>query len=63
MSELVKNVDPAERDDRPVLRIERADERDLDLAEYAYVVRDLRRVALLAGLMFALLVALSFLLR
>jgi len=46
-----------------VLRIDPSDETDADLAEYAYVVRDLRRVALLAGLMFALLIALSFLLR
>jgi hypothetical protein len=56
-------LDPTERGERRVLRIDAATEDELDLGEYAYVVRDLRRVALLAGLVFALLIALSFLLR
>lgn len=34
-----------------------------DLEDYQYVVADLRRVAILAAAMFALLVALSFFLR
>jgi hypothetical protein len=60
MTKEQKSADP---EGRMVLRIDPSDETDADLAEYAYVVRDLRRVALLAGLMFALLIALSFLLR
>jgi hypothetical protein len=60
MTKEQKSADP---EGRMVLRIDSSDETDADLAEYAYVVRDLRRVALLAGLTFALLIALSFLLR
>ena len=48
--------------DKIVLRIESTEQADGDMAEYAYVIRDLRRVALLAGMMFSLLIALSFLL-
>ena len=36
---------------------------ELDLHEYAYVIRDLRRVAIVAVVMFALLIALSFFIR
>jgi hypothetical protein len=53
----------SEPQDKMVLRIKPADETDADITEYAYVIRDLRRVALLAGLMFSLLIALSFVLR
>ncbi len=60
---MAKDPTPIERDEKLVLRIDPADQRGLDLSEYGYVVRDLRRVALLAGLMFALLIGLSFLLR
>jgi len=60
---MTKDPKSADPEDRMVLRIDPSDEGDADLAEYAYVVRDLRRVALLAGLMFALLIGLSFLLR
>jgi hypothetical protein len=60
---MAKAHKPTDPDGRPVLRIDPADEAGTDLAEYAYVVRDLRRVALLAGLMFALLIGLSLLLR
>ena len=35
----------------------------LDSHEYRYVTEDLRRVAILAGAMFALLIALSFFIR
>jgi hypothetical protein len=49
--------------DKIVLSIKSGDQADSDMAEYAYVIRDLRRVALLAGMMFSLLIALSFLLR
>jgi hypothetical protein len=48
--------------DKIVLRIESTEQAESDMAEYAYVIRDLRRVALLAGMMFSLLIALSFLL-
>jgi hypothetical protein len=48
--------------DKIVLRIKSTDEADSDMAEYAYVIRDLRRVGLLAGMMFSLLIALSFIL-
>lgn len=48
--------------DKIILRIESRDQAESDMAEYAYVIRDLRRVALLAGMMFSLLIALSFLL-
>ena len=34
-----------------------------DFGEYSYVIADLKRVAILAGAMFALLVALSFFIR
>jgi hypothetical protein len=60
---MVKGMEPTEQEHRPVLRIEPADEKGLDLSEYDYVIRDLKRVALLAGLMFVLLVVLSLLLR
>ena len=53
----------SERNNRTVLRISPPSEHSTDLDEYAYVVRDLRRVGVLAGLMFALLIGLSFLLR
>jgi hypothetical protein len=49
--------------DKVVLSIKSEDPTDSDMAEYAYVIQDLRRVALLAGMMFSLLIALSFLLR
>lgn len=51
----------ANPDNRVVVRIERAEEAaPSSLAEYSYVVADLKRVALLATAMFALLIALSF---
>ena len=51
----------ANQDDRVVVRIERAEEAPpASLEEYSYVVADLKRVALLATAMFALLIALSF---
>lgn len=60
---MAKRPAPAEHDEKVVLRIDSADRQDEDLSEYAYVVRDLRRVALLAGLVFALLIGLSYILR
>ena len=36
---------------------------ELDLHEYDYVIRDLRRVAIVAVAMFSLLIALSFFIR
>lgn len=60
---MTKDPRSADPEGRMVLRIDPPDEADAGLAEYAHVVRDLRRVALLAGLMFALLIGLSFLLR
>ena len=51
----------ASKSDRVVVRIERVEEADPStLEEYSYVVADLKRVALLATAMFALLIALSF---
>ena len=46
-----------------VLRIEPPPEEEPHLAEYSYVVADLRRVGLVAAAMFALLIGLSFLFR
>jgi hypothetical protein len=60
---MAKEPNSSDQDKRLVLRIEPPGEPGMDLSEYGYVVRDLRRVALLAGLMFALLTGLSFLLR
>ena len=51
----------ARKSDRVVVRIERVEEAaPSTLEEYSYVVADLKRVALLATAMFALLIALSF---
>jgi hypothetical protein len=51
----------ANQNNRVVVRIERPEEAPpSSLAEYSYVVADLKRVALLAAVMFALLIALSF---
>ena len=44
----------------PQVTVAAGEENAPDFAEYAYVVADLRRVAILAVAMFALLVALSF---
>jgi hypothetical protein len=60
---MTDHLSPTERDDRLVLRIEHPDEGDLDLAEYAYVVQDLKRMALLAALIFVALIGVSLLLR
>jgi hypothetical protein len=51
----------ANQEDRIIVRIERAKETaPSSMQEYDYVIADLKRVALLATAMFALLIALSF---
>jgi hypothetical protein len=46
-----------------VLRIESLPEDEPDLAEYGYVISDLKRVGVVAAAVFALLIGLSFLFR
>jgi hypothetical protein len=60
---MANHPSPADRDDRLVLRIDSPTEGDSDLDEYAYVVQDLKRMALLAGLIFVALIGASLLLR
>jgi len=49
---------------RPKVHREKTVERKVDLSqEYPYVVSDLKRLAIVAGAMLALLIALSFLIR
>jgi hypothetical protein len=47
----------------PAVEAQAAEQTKPDFQEYRYVITDLRQVAILAAAMFALLIALSFLIR
>ena len=56
-------VPRAQQHAKVVVRLEAPQEESSSLSEYSYVIADLKRVGLTAAGMFALLIALSFLIR
>jgi hypothetical protein len=60
---LAKEPRDREKSERLVLKIAKNTDEPLDRSEYEYIIRDLKRVAILALFMFALLFVLAVIMR